>query len=307
MEIERVNEELFYHIFPNSGHIYNSHPFVEYNKKKCIDIHYLVFKDSKFRFGIVMGETDMFLKNPFSAPFGGFLSNKDQHIQYYDEAAKSLIEYAVICGKRLCITLPPVFYSCSIVTKIISSMQRLHMKMYIDINYHYELQGFIDFEKNLDSVTRNKFRNSKKEGFVFKQLDSKAYDDIATVYGVIKHNREYRGYPLRMTFNDVLGTLRVVPASIFIMSLNDTVVAAALVYDVTERISQVIYWGDEPGFSQYRVMNYFTYKVFEHYHLRGVEMLDIGPSSEEGEPNIGLCEFKESIGCKASPKFTFIG
>lgn len=248
----------------------------------------------------------MYLKNPFSAPFGGFLSNKDQHIQYYDEATKSLIEYADLCGKSLYITLPPVMYSCSTVTKIISSMQRLRMKMYIDINYHYELQDFIDFEKNLDSVTRNKFRNSKKEGFVFKQLDSKAYDDVAIVYGVIKHNRESRGYPLRMSFEDVVNTLRIVPASIFIMSLNDTVVAAALVYDVTERISQVIYWGDEPGFAKYRVMNFFSYKVFEHYHLRGVEKLDIGPSSEEGEPNIGLCEFKESIGCKASPKFTFI-
>jgi len=33
--------------------------------------------------------------------------------------------------------------------------------------------------------------------------------------------------------------------------------------------------------------------------------IDIGPSTENSIPNYGLCEFKESIGCDISPKYTF--
>ena len=35
-----------------------------------------------------------------------------------------------------------------------------------------------------------------------------------------------------------------------------------MVYPVTEGIDQVIYWGDAPGYTDCRAMNYFTYKVY---------------------------------------------
>jgi len=50
-------------------------------------------------------------------------------------------------------------------------------------------------------------------------------------------------------------------------------------------------------------MNYFSYKVFEHYYRKGLGILDIGPATENGIPNYGLCEFKENIGCTASLKY----
>ena len=40
----------------------------------------------------------------------------------------------------------------------------------------------------------------------------------------------------------------------------------------------------------------------DHYNFKNV---DIGPSTENSEPNYGLCEFKEGIGCKIVPKYTF--
>ena len=52
-------------------------------------------------------------------------------------------------------------------------------------------------------------------------------------------------------------------------------------------------------------MNYFTYKVFEHYFDKGLKVLDIGPSSVEGIPNYGLCSFKENLGRTISLRHVF--
>ena len=52
-------------------------------------------------------------------------------------------------------------------------------------------------------------------------------------------------------------------------------------------------------------MNCLTYNVFRHYSDAGLRILDIGPSTEDGVPNYGLCEFKENIGCGISLKYRF--
>ena len=47
-------------------------------------------------------------------------------------------------------------------------------------------------------------------------------------------------------------------------------------------------------------------KVFEYYKAKGYQYVDVGPSTEDSLPNYGLCEFKESIGCDISQKYTYI-
>lgn len=176
--------------------------------------------------------------------------------------------------------------------------------LYADLNHQYRLENFLHFEGNLDSTTRNKFRNSKKVDFIFECLNSNDEWQIHRAYEVIRKNRSSKGFPLRMTLQDVLDTIKVVEADFFVMSYEGLDVAAAQVFHVAEGICQVIYWGDLPEYSHLRVMNYFTYKVFEYYSDKSIRVLDIGPSTEKGIPNYGLCSFKESIGCEVSLKYT---
>ena len=108
-----------------------------------------------------------------------------------------------------------------------------------------------------------------------------------------------------MTYEDVIGTTHVIPADFFILQHGYDDMAAAQVFHVTDKIYQVIYWGDLRGFSSLRPMNLLAYRIFEHYHKQGIEILDIGPSTEDSIPNYGLCCFKESIGCRSSLKLSF--
>ena len=89
-----------------------------------------------------------------------------------------------------------------------------------------------------------------------------------------------------------------------VLSHEGTDVAAVLAYDVSHDISQVVYWGDVPGYSELRPMNKLAYETFCHFARCGRLMLDIGPSSSDGIPSPGLCDFKASLGCILTPKFT---
>ena len=122
---------------------------------------------------------------------------------------------------------------------------------------------------------------------------------------MIRINRESKGYPLRMSLQNVLNTIEVIKADFFILTHNAKDVAAAQVFHVAADVVQVIYWGDVPGYTELRAMNYLAYKVFEYYAASKIKLIDIGPSSENGIPNYGLCEFKENIGCSVSLKYTF--
>lgn len=307
MEIQRIDSSEYKTYFSSPYHIFNSVQFSELNKDKCSDLHYLVFKDSKMRFGIILGEKGECLCSPFSAPFGGFSFNKNEKIEYWEQAVALLKEYGKNVNKQIRISLPPAVYNPTIVSKSVNAFMRGGAVVdYMDLNYQFEVSSFADYEKNIDRSARKNLHNSRKIDFVFQQLDSNNEADVARAYNVIKQNREERGFPLRMTLQAVQDTVKVVPADFFVLTYNDIDVAAAQVFHVSTDIAQVIYWGDLPEYAELRVMNYFTYKVFEHYYSKGLKILDIGPSTENGIPNYGLCEFKENIGCSVSLKYTLL-
>ena len=85
-----------------------------------------------------------------------------------------------------------------------------------------------------------------------------------------------------------------------------TDVAAAQVFHVAKDTAQVIYWGDLAAYSHLRTMNRLAAFMYDHFSRLGVRILDIGPSTEDGEPNYGLCSFKEDIGCEVCTKHIFV-
>ena len=267
-------------------HVFNSVDFTELNKDKCASVQYLSFSENKARIGLVMGERDGVFRSPFSAPFGGFDTNQPDRIEYYEEAVGLLKAHLEAAGKPLKIVLPPTIYGS------------------YTANYAYELDRFPDYESYLDRSARKNFHNARQYPFEFLELE-RTPENIARAYAVIRDNRESKGYALQMSLESVLQTAGVVAAEFFVMSLDGADVAAAMVYPVTEGIDQVIYWGDAPGYTDCRAMNYFTYKIFEHYCKKGLKILDIGPSSVEGVPNYGLCSFKENLGCTVSLRHVF--
>ena len=105
-----------------------------------------------------------------------------------------------------------------------------------------------------------------------------------------------------MSLQEVMETIAVAGTEFMVMTLDGNDVAAAQLNRVTDKVIQVVYWGDVPGYSHLRPMNRFTHDVFETCRQMGATIVDVGPSSEQGVPSAGLCSFKESIGCSVSLK-----
>lgn len=109
-----------------------------------------------------------------------------------------------------------------------------------------------------------------------------------------------------MSYQDIIDTIKVVMADFFIVKSPDgAAIASALVYRTTGDKVQVIYWGNLPDTDHLKPMNFLACKIFDYYNKAGKRFFDIGPSTEFSIPNFGLCDFKQSIGCSASTKFTF--
>ncbi|WP_250632429.1 hypothetical protein [Rhodoflexus caldus] len=307
MEIIELSSEEYAQAFDKPYHIYNSAPFNRLNAYKAAQVYYLAFRDTKLRLGLIAGACEGQLLSPFSAPFGGFqYLQADVKIAHIEESIARLDEWAMNKGLHtIQIVLPPDIYHESFIVKQFNSLLRSGYQLaYADINYAFPLSKLN--EHYLDSIWHNARKNYKKAlsyGLEFLQL---SFDKLEDAYGIIVANRAAKGYPLRMTLHQVLDTTRIVPMDGFVVKFENTYIAAAIVSHVTHQIVQVVYWGDLPGFSEYKPINFLAYQLFNFYQAKGLQMVDIGPSSENGTPNYGLCEFKESIGCMMSNKFTLI-
>ena len=327
----RIAAEEFGRLFTLPPHVYDSVPFNELNSDKVKAVHYIAITDgNKVRFGIVLGERGAdcgsTFYSPFSAPFGSFLSNTPQRMESMEAAVDALREYVMnICcnvgslsshdGKPLAVlTLPPEIYSPSETAKWVNVLTRKARLHHVDLNYFMPLNAGTPYVNRLNRNARKNLNNACKHEWKFEKLDTSSFADISRAYGIISLNRKEHGYPLRMTLDAVVDTTKIVEADFFVLSLKNPDVnnangfidvAAAQVFHVASGIVQVIYWGDLGAYSHFRTMNRLAELLYSHYSKLGLKILDIGPSTEEGTPNYGLCSFKEDIGCCVCTKYVF--
>jgi hypothetical protein len=309
MEILEVGLNEYLEVLKAPYHAFNYGSFNDLNSSKCEKIFYFLFKEGKYRLGFVGGVIENVLLSPFSAPFGGFsYISPDVRLQYIEEAIKLLINWAQ--ERKLTsirITLPPPFYQESFITKQINCFWRQNFEISeIDLNYSFELENFGDsYADHIWYNARKNLQISIKSGLKFRICANDSDKELA--YNIISRNRESHGYPLRMSWDQVSETVRIIPADFFLVqNVSENTIASAIVFHISTSVVQVVYWGDLQGYSEIRPMNFLAYKVFEYYKNTSKKVVDIGPSSEHSLPNYGLCEFKEGIGCRIDPKYTIV-
>ncbi|MCU4173855.1 hypothetical protein [Carboxylicivirga sp. N1Y90] len=308
MEVVEVACNEFENIAEKPLHVFQSVGFNELNKDKCDQLHYLLFKESKYKLALVLGVRGQKVFSPFSAPFGGFFPiSFDTKLSAVGEAIKELSLWLKEKDyKAIDITLPPDIYHPSFIAKQINCLWRYgYDAVNVDLNYAFDLNQFTD--SYIEDIPRNA-RKNLKVGLKANLSLHKCEEEIEKkeAYQVIAQNRKERGFPLRMTWEQVKTTSEFIKSDFFLLrDTNGISIASAVVFHVTKEIVQVIYWGDLGEFSKLKTMNVLSFRIFEYYKGLNLSIVDIGPSTEDSEPNHGLAEFKESIGCTVSPKYKF--
>lgn len=298
MEILEVTPELFDSTFPNPNHIFNSGAFSKLNEPRFEKVFYLIFKDTKPRLGIILGLRDGELLSPFSATFGGFeFASEDVKLYQIDAALQALIDWAS-AQQYIGIKMipPPFFYKEDFLAKMDNCLYRAGFETKnMELNYHFQTNKLSEtYEQDIWYNARKNLKKANSFGLTFEKLDQ-ANRKVA--YDVIAQNRSERGFPLRLTWEQLINTNSVIPMDFFLAKKDTDNIGAAIVYHMAPGIVRVIYWGDLPQFSEYKTMNFLSYELFKYYKSQGIKILDIGHSTVDSIPNNGLCEFKESIGC----------
>ncbi len=302
-----VDRNIYQNATKSLVNIFNTASFAETNREKVDDIIYLlVYKGNSPRFSCIFGKKEDEWTCPFSAPFGYIEPlKKEQALENYEEALKSIEETAAKAGcKHLRMTLPPSFYDGNVINTWYSLMLNFGWKeKYVDVNFSLNIRNLVeDYPQKIYYNARKNLRIANESNLTL--IECKTEEERKEAYKIIRINRESKGYPLRMSEDHVLSTIRVVPAKMFIVRDESEDIASALVYDVTKENALVVYWGDIPGVQDRKVINFLGYELLKIYNERGFSYLDIGPSTECGVPNHGLCNFKDSIGCERIAKFT---
>lgn len=299
------NEYKTFVVNPFSG--FDKVEFIELNKHKVDEVKYFIFENNKKRFGLVAGIKDSILKCPFSATFGIFSEiAHNNKIQHYHEAINSLIEWTKNKNlKKIIICCPASFYQEKHIAKFQNALFCNNFRLLdYDVNFEYELSNFKNgYIENLTSDSRRNLKQALKEELTFEKTE-----DLETVYKIIKQNREEKGFPLWMSQEDIENTSKIIKSDLFLVKNKENEpIASAYVQRIKEGIANVVYWGNLQKFDRLYPMNFIAYKVFEYYSSqKNIHFISIGTSTKDSEPNYGLCDFKESIGCKCCAKLNFI-
>lgn len=306
MGLEIISAEEYGQICDSFQYFYNSKEFHELNKDKTDKVIYMVFGGKRKKLALAIGIGEGEIKVPYSAPFGIFEKLQCHvRLEEIEEAITLIEEY----GKRnkihkIMFRLPPVFYDECFISKLQNVLLEKRYQVCCDLNYQLYIQNMEYYNKSLLRNAKKNLKNAMKQSFLFMHCENAGQRKEA--YDVIAVNRRRKGYPLRMTYRQVEDTIQLTAHDFFLLKDEGVNVASAVIFKVNNDCYQVIYWGDIAGYEEKRPMNYLAYKIYEYYACSGIKVLDIGPSTENGIPNYGLCDFKESIGCRVSSKYTFI-
>jgi hypothetical protein len=293
-------------IFDRLYHSFNLAAFNKLNEHRCDGVRYLIFKDTRVRLGLIGGIRNNMFMTPFSAPFGGFSFLKDDlDIRHIEEAIRLLEKYIVgqgLSGVRF--ILPPLFYHD---TNLAKMMNVLHRQKYqtinADLDFYIDVSDMVRYKDNIWNNARKNLKIGLQSSIDFKVCDQP--DEIKAVYDVIETNRRVKSKPMTMKYEEIISTAQVIKTDFFLCIHNKVNIAAAIVYHVADGIVYVPYWGDIDGYGAIKPMNFLSFNIFDHYRKAGKKIVHIGIATEDSMPNYGLCEFKESIGCRIIPKFTY--
>lgn len=308
MEIIEADNLEFESIFSNPYYKYGLSAFNENNKLKCEKIYYLLFKDCKYRLGIIGGVKGKTFYSPFSAPFGSFVYlNSKVRIEHIDNAIDCLTEWSKYKGlSEIEIILPPAIYNESFITMQINSFYRKDFKLSnVELNFLFRTSKMNDnYLNGIWKNARNNLNRAFKSNLRFYVCNS--LDEKKEAYDIIEIHKKLKGYPLKLSWNQVSDTIKIVKADFFLVyEINNISIASAIVFHTAESVVQIIYWGESLEYDHYRTMNFLSYNIFNYYKNQGIQIIDLGPSSENSVPNTGLCNFKESMGCGIENKLSF--
>lgn len=301
-----ISEKDFKNYFPQDPHPFVSEGFIHLTKHKVDKIVRLVDDGKDVSIGLVGGLKNKTFMAPFSAPFGGF------HYKYeaifYDRIYDFIFNLKQYLSAenidRIKITLSPNIYNPSINAKLVNAFIRLGYTMETpDIISCMDLRHFEG--EWCKSEVRQNCNKAIRKGLSFSHVTDK--ESIQAAYDIISANRTGQKRHIHMSLQDILDVNKVIPVDFFLVKNREGGnIGSGVFYRGHEKIVQGIFVGDLLSSRKLGTMDFLFLSVFNYYKEKGFDFIDLGKSSSDGEPNVGLVRFKEIHNCISTLGYTFI-
>ena len=309
--VKRVTYEEYQDLVPDRRVFFNEPCFTELNRDKVDEVYYLVFmRENSARFGLISGRVGTELRTPFSAPYSYPVPVSHESKQEGIDAALEVFEeYCLSIGiENIRFVFPPLFYDEHLLSGWISAFYRKQYRVVtLDLNFSLDLNKLNVDEETYGSMISQKgrkaLRKARRAGLEIVRCESE--EDYRKAYRIIQIGHEAKGFPVHLSYEQLRDTLRLVEHDTFLVKKDGVAVVAEYLYKISSRIVQGIYTGTHPDYMDCNGMNLLTYYTIRYYGDQGYEILDKATAGKDSMPNYGLGNFKESVGCQRSLKYTF--
>lgn len=235
----------------------------------------------------------------FLGPYGGLIpqskmpSEEDLHVEFSDiehHSGELGLEY-------LQIRLPPepLAYPLAAHTREVLKSRKWKLR-YLEIDHILHVDG-----NWIGKINRNRMRELKDVEEYYKVTDSFT---IETVHQILSKNRSQIGAPQNISlekFKFLNSTLADKVKNFVVSDMDENLVAAAFTLRIDSKSVYVSQWGDIREGSNPRrksPMTFLASVLHEYCSREQVEFLYLGGSSLNGDINLGLARFKESLGAE---------
>ncbi len=301
-----VDANTFGQYFYNDAHPFNSKAFIELNKAKVDKIVRLVENTDKPEMGLVAGIRNNILLSPFSAPFGGFHFKKENMYSDRIDAFMLFLKEYIRSNNytEFRITLPPDIYHQTFNAKCVNSLNRAGFLSQIpEVTSWINLSSVGDTYKHTKSS--NYYRQAQRNHLVFTQAFSES--EKAEAYRLICENRAKFDRPIYMTLDDLKQMEGLWTVDFFkVTTSGGEMLASAVFYRWGINMVYGVFWGDNEQGRPLRAMDFLLLNLWHFYKQKGFKYVDLGISTEDGIPNIGLLRFKETHEAVSSVRYRFI-
>jgi hypothetical protein len=239
-------------------------------------------------------------KSGFLGPDGGLIpQSKTLSVEDLQDEFSDIERHTRELGlEHLQIRLPPepLAYSLAANTKEVLQSRKWKLR-------YFEIDQIVHVDGNwMGKINRNRMRELKEVGEYYKLNDSFT---IETVHEILSKNRSQIGAPQNISlekFKFLNLSLADKVKNFVVSDADENPVAAAFTLRIDPKSVYVSQWGDIREGSNPRrksPMTFLASVIHEYCSREQVEFLYLGGSSLNGEINLGLARFKESLGAKS--------
>lgn len=277
---------------------FSSQDFHKLHMKNASQVFRVILKNKnsligEFYCGVKYNELHL----PYSSPF--FYLNEFKNIR--DEEYFKISDSMKLLKKKLGLKKIKITFSPKIYNKKIENIIGIFLNNNFQIK-HYDINHYFDLKLEIvqDRSIKKDINLAKKFNLKFDKVQ------LEEAYPIIKKNRIEKGFPLRMSQEHLVSIKSLNNSEVESFVVKDemeTKIAAAIIFRVEDKKYQVVYWGNIKDEAYKKPMSFLVNNLIEYYKEKA-EILDIGPSSENGNISFGLSQFKRNIGCCVCNKIT---